>query len=239
MQTEFLTAIAVATVAGLMRGFAGVGSGMLMAPVFAILFGPIETVAIIVLMEGVVTVQLIPSVWRRIDWRIIGALGSVAALFMPLGSYVLTTVDTAVMSRAMAAIVLVLAIVLMTGWRYEGEKRLTATMAVGAISGTMMAATSLGNPPVMLYLLSSRDPAANNRANFTGYFAVTLTVLLIWMTGAGLIRSSSIWHAALLLPGFAGAAWLGARLFRKSSEALYRNLALGLLVCIGVFGLIR
>lgn len=51
------------------------------------------------------TVQLIPSVWRQIDWGIIGAMGSVAALFMPLGSYVLTTADTAVMSRAMAAIV--------------------------------------------------------------------------------------------------------------------------------------
>ncbi len=31
--------------AGLMRGFAGFGSGMLKSPVFAILFGPVETVA--------------------------------------------------------------------------------------------------------------------------------------------------------------------------------------------------
>ena len=33
------TAIGVTFVAGLMRGFAGFGSAMLMAPIFAILFG--------------------------------------------------------------------------------------------------------------------------------------------------------------------------------------------------------
>ncbi len=53
--------------AGLMRGFAGFGSGMLKSPVFAILFGPVETVAVIILMELVVTVQLMPSVLGDIE----------------------------------------------------------------------------------------------------------------------------------------------------------------------------
>lgn len=40
----FAIALIIAIIAGLMRGFAGFGSGMIMAPVFAILFGPVETV---------------------------------------------------------------------------------------------------------------------------------------------------------------------------------------------------
>ena len=47
---SLVIALGVTAVAGLMLGFAGVGSGMLMAPVFAILFGPIQTVAVIILM---------------------------------------------------------------------------------------------------------------------------------------------------------------------------------------------
>ena len=62
----------------------------------------------------------------------------------------------------------------MTGWRFEGEKRLPITAGVGAGSDALMAATSLGNPPVIVYLLSSRDPTIRNRANFAGYFAITL-----------------------------------------------------------------
>ena len=38
------TAIGVTLLAGLMRGFAGFGSAMLMAPIFAILFGSAEMV---------------------------------------------------------------------------------------------------------------------------------------------------------------------------------------------------
>ena len=31
-------------------------------------------------------------------------------------------------------------------------------------------------------------------------------------------------------------AWVGSRLFRRSSEALYRRVALGLLFCVGLYG---
>jgi uncharacterized membrane protein YfcA len=237
--TAFWIAVGVAGAAGLLRGFAGVGSGMLMAPVFAILFGPVETVVMIVLMEVVATAQLLPGVRREIDWRVVVPMGAVAAATMPAGSWLLVSLDPTLIARGIAAIVLIFSVVLMSGWRYRGEKRTATTMAVGAVSGAMMAATSLGNPPVMLYLLSSRDRAATNRANFTGYFAITLVALIAWMSFMQLIGWTAIWRAAAILPAFLAATWVGSRLFRKSSEALYRRLALTLLVCVGVYGMVR
>ena len=59
------------------------------------------------------------------------------------------------------------------------------------------------------------------------------------MTLAGLIDRSAVVTAALLLPGFMAAAWVGSRLFRKSSEALYRRVALALLFLVGLYGLLR
>ena len=239
LDSALIAAIAVSVAAGLMRGFAGVGSGMLMAPIFALLFGPVETVAMIILMEVVVTAQLMPSVHREIEWRVIAPMGGVAALFMPLGSWLLVSLDPALIGRGMALIVLGFSILLLTGWRYDGPKRLATSLGVGALSGVLMAATSLGNPPVMLYLLSSRDGAARNRANFTGYFAVTLVALILWMLASGLIGWPAALRVLLLLPPFMAAAWIGSRLFRKSSEQLYRRVALGILVCVGLYGLLR
>lgn len=234
-----LFALAIAGAAGLMRGFAGVGSGMLMAPFFVLLFGPVDTVAIIVLMELVVTAQLLPGLRGHVDWRVVAPMGLVAAAFMPLGTWLLLSLDAAAIARGMALVVLVFSAVLMTGWRYGGPKRLPVTLGVGAASGVLMASTSLGNPPVMIYLLSSQDGAAVNRANFTGYFAITLVTLIVWMTFLGLVSLGAVKQAAILLPLFMAAAWLGARLFRKSSELLYRRLALGLLICAGLYGLLR
>jgi uncharacterized protein len=59
----------------------------------------------------------------------------------------------------------------MAGCRYEGEEKLLPTLSVGAVSGALMAATSMGNPPVLLYMLAGQDSAARNRANIIAYFA--------------------------------------------------------------------
>ena len=236
---EVLIALGVAAAAGLMRGFAGVGSGMLMAPVFAILFGPVQTVAVIVLMEVVVTAQLLPGVRRQIDWNVIAPMGITAAVFMPAGSWILISLEPDLIARMIALVVVAFSLVLMIGWRYSGEKKLWMSAGVGAVSGVLMASTSVGNPPVMAYLLSGRDAAATNRANFTGYFAVTLAALITLMALTGLIDRRALLTAALLLPGFMAGAYVGSRLFRKSSEALYRRVALGLLLCVGLYGLLR
>ena len=239
LTTEILIAASVAVAAGLMRGFAGVGSGMLMAPFFAILFGPVQTVAIIILMEIVVTGQLLPGVHREIRWKVIAPMGVAAALLMPAGSWLLVTLDPELLARFIALVVLAFSIILMIGWRYDGEKKAWMSAGVGALSGVLIASTSLGNPPVMVYLLSGRDTAATNRANFTGYFAVTLVALIAMMAFTGLIDRNAVWTAVLLLPVFMAGAFVGSRLFRKSSEALYRRVALGLLFCVGCYGLLR
>jgi uncharacterized membrane protein YfcA len=235
----FLIAALVVVAAGFIRGFIGVGSGMLMAPVFAIVFGPRNTVAMIIMMDLVVTAQLLPTVYKKIEWRLIAPMGAVAALFMPAGSWLLVTLDEELMARGIALVVLIFVVLLMFDWRYEGEKRLATIMCLGAVSGVLLAATSLGNPPVILYLLSSRDSSATNRANFTGYFGITLIVALTLMTATGLVALPAVLHAALLLPLFMLSAWIGGRFFQRSSELLYRRVVLGLLFCVAVFGLLR
>ncbi len=130
-------------------------------------------------------------------------------------------------------------LVLITGWRYRGQKRLAPTMAVGAMSGTLMAATSMGNPPVLIYMLSGPDTAVTNRANIIAYFAVTQVILLLVMTAFGLMSWSPVWRALIFAPGFMLAAWLGSRMFHKSGEALYRRIALAFLFCAGLYGLLR
>ena len=235
----FGVAAAVALLAGFMRGFVGVGSGMLMAPVFAILFGPLSTVGMVIMLDAFVTAQMLPSVHRQIALRVILPMAAAAALLMPAGTWLLLSLDPRVMARCIAFIVLVFVLLLMTGWRYGGPKRLAATLGVGGLSGVLLAATSMGNPPVIVYFLSGPDTAAVNRANFTGYFAATLATVLVMMAARGLIDGATALRTALLLPVFAGAAWLGAKFFYKSTDRRYRQVALGLLLCVAVYGILR
>ena len=54
-------AIAAVFVAGLSRGFIGFGAGLIIIPALAILYGPIESVLIMTLIEVPATAYLLPT----------------------------------------------------------------------------------------------------------------------------------------------------------------------------------
>jgi uncharacterized membrane protein YfcA len=236
---DLAAAAATAAAAGLMRGFAGFGSGMLMAPIFAILFGPVDAVTMVTMLELFVSVQLIPQVLKETEWRFVAPLGLSAIVFMPVGVYVLGSADPALLTRVMAAVVLIFVALLLTGWRHYGEKKLLPTMVVGAASGAMMAATSMGNPPVLLYLLASEDRANTIRANIIAYFAVTQIVLLAVLGLMAMLAWPAVTRAMLMTPGYLIATFVGSRLFRQSDEKLYRRTTIALLLVIGTYGLLH
>lgn len=232
-------AMAAAVAAGVLRGFTGFGSGMLLAPVLSVLFGPQLTVPTVVGLELLVTVQLLPVAIRQSEWRFIAPAALAAVVGLPVGIYLLVTVDSGVMTRAIAGIVIVFAAIMAFGWRYRGAKRWPITLGVSGFSGAMMGATSLGGPAMVLYLLSGPDGAAANRANMIAWFAVAGPFLALLLYLNGVVGAAAAWHVLLLAPGFLIGSWLGARYFRHSSERLYRNMAFLLLFAAGLFGLLH
>ncbi len=230
-------AAVVATIAGLMRGFAGFGSAMMMAPVFALLFGPTAMIGIVTAIEMVVTIQLIPQAMRQCEWRFVGPLSVAAVLFLPLGGWLLVSIDADLLTKVVASIVLVFVLVLGSGWRYKGPKKLPITLGLGAVSGTMVATTSIGGPPVLIYMLAGSDRPAAVRANIIVYFAVITAFLLVQLWYQGLLDEGTAVRCALLAPPMVVAAFLGARSFRASSETLYRRIAFAFLFCVAMIGL--
>jgi hypothetical protein len=237
--TGFWLPAAVVLVAGLMRGFAGFGSAMLMAPVFAVLFGPTDMIATVVAIELAVSLQLFPAARRECDWRIIGPMSVVACLAMPFGAWLLASVDKGLIVKAVSGIIVVFVLIMATGLRYHGRRSVAGGMAVGAISGVMMATTSVGGPPVLMYLLAGNDPPTRHRANIIAYYMATQFPLILIMFWYGLAGVGSIARGLVLLPLMLAGAWIGRLLFNPQSERLYRNVALVILFAAGAFGLLR
>ncbi len=233
-------AVGVTLVAGLMRGFAGFGSAMLMAPIFAILFGSAEMVVTVVAIELVVSLQLFPQVRRHADWKTLTPMSVAACAAMPLGVWLLASVDKNTIVTAVSAVIVGFVVLMWTGWKYRGRRSPAASATVGALSGAMMATTSVGGPPVLLYLLSGNDPPQVNRANIVTYYFLTQFLLIVIVLATGVAGWDALARAVVLFPVMALGAWLGGRLFHGlASERLYRNVALAILFATGTFGLLR
>jgi uncharacterized membrane protein YfcA len=234
------TAVAVTLVAGLMRGFAGFGSAMLMAPIFAILFGSADMILTVVAIETIVSLQLFPQVRRHADWKTLAPMSIAACLAMPFGVWALASVDKGTIVTAVSAIIVGFVILMWLGWTYRGRRSPVASATVGALSGAMMATTSVGGPPVLLYLLSGNDPPAVNRANIVTYYFLTQFLLIAIVLLSGVAGWDALARAVVLFPMMVLGAWLGGRLFHGlASERVYRNVALGILFATGTFGLLR
>ena len=117
---------------------------------------------------------------------------------------------------------------------------LGANEGVRTESGAMMATTSVGGPPVLLYLLSGNDPPQVNRANIVTYYFLTQFLLIVIVLATGVAGIDALVRAVVLFPVMVLGAWAGGRAFHGlASERLYRNVALAILFATGLFGLLR
>ena len=235
---SFAVLAAVAALAGLVRGFAGFGAGLLMAPIFSLLLGPLAAVPILVLLDAVGSVQLLPGAIPLTRWRRIAALGIAAAVTIPLGGALLTSLDPELTRRVLSAIVLASAAALALGWRHRTEPSTPLLATTGAISGLLTGYGGIGGPPVILLHLSGPDAAPSSRANMISYFAVSQFLALLAFAFQGLLDPAALLRAALLTPPFLIAIRVGSRLFRSAGEAAYRRAALALLAASGIVGLL-
>lgn len=233
-----ILAAITAAVAGLMRGFAGFGSAILMAPVFAVLLGPVHMVPMVAAVELPMSLMLFLGARRDVEWRFVAPLAAVAMIAMPLGVWLLISLDAAMITKAVSIIVLLFVAVLATGWRYQGPRPKALTWGIGAISGAMMATTSVGGPPVLLYMLAANMPAVTIRANIVTYYLLTGFVLVAMVVSVAPSGLAAVIDAAVLLPVILVTSWLGSRLAGKAAEHTYRWIAYLFLTAAGLIGLL-
>lgn len=225
-------ALAIGALAGVIRGITGFGGAMVMSPPLALLLGPLLTVPVVLLLESLAAAPMLVQTRQLVRWRVIGPIIAAACVTVPLGTYILVSVDPQVMRRVIAAVVIVFSLLLLRGWRYSGEQRLATGVGLGAVSGAMVGATSMGGPPVILYLVAGPDPIDTTRANLT-YFvgAISLAgVAMMWLSGV--LGMRGLWLAAALAPGYYLGMVLGTRLFSRFNDIRFRRFTLVLMMMV-------
>lgn len=229
-----LSAVAIVIIAGLVRGTTGFGGAMLMTPILSGLFSPINAVVIALLLETAAALVMFPDALPKARWWTLVYLTLPAILTVPLGGYLLLTLDPSIARKIISGVVILFSSMLLFGFRYGGTPRVITSLALGSAVGVLLGATSVGAPPVILYLLSGPDSIAVTRANLTVFVTAISVIGLVMLAAAGAINGVLAITAAALTMPFLLSTWLGAKLFGRLSDAGVRRFALGLMLCVGV-----
>jgi uncharacterized membrane protein YfcA len=235
----FLILAITTLLGGVMRGFCGYGSGLLMAPVFNLLLPPTDVVVIILLLNLLTSLQMMPGILRHADWRLVLRLFVPALVGLPIGLYVLHSVDPLFIRRSVALLVVVVAALLLRGWYYRGRRGLPQDGLVGVSSGIMTAIGGIGGPPIILYLLSMQSLSASViRAVCLAFFSLSQISVLLPMAIAGTATARQGLYVLMLLPVAVLANFIGSLLHRWAqgkNQLLFRRVSLAFLLATGLF----
>ncbi len=237
MDLTILAAIGIVTMAGFVRGVTGFGGAMLMTPVLSVLIGPVPAVVTALILETAAALVMFPDALPKAQWRTLLYLTLPAVVTVPLGGYILLTLDPVIARKMIAAVVIIFSTMLLLGLRYSGSPRVVTSLALGSLVGVLLGATSVGAPPVILYLLSGPDSAAVTRANLTLFVTAISVIGLVMLTAAGAITATLAVSAVILTVPFLLATWLGGKFFARLSDPGVRRLALVLMLCVGIASL--
>lgn len=223
--------------AAIVRGFSGFGFSLLSITAISLLLPPREIVPSIFLLEVAASINMIPSIWREIDWRSIRwlLLGYVIAL--PLGTYALGNFPEPPMQLAMSIFVLSTAIMMLRGFRMTKAPGAAATTVTGAASGLFNGAFGIGGPPVVLFYFSSPAAAAVSRASVIAFFLSTDVLGFGKLAYDGLVTGQTFVQFLAWLPALLIGVWAGAHGFRRIDQALFRRFVLVILMALAVLTL--
>jgi uncharacterized membrane protein YfcA len=223
--------------AGLVRGFAGFGSGMIIMPVAATVLDPVAAIIFMLMAELLGPLPNLPAAWRD------GARGDAGRLVLglvvavPAGVLCLTLLSPDAFGWIVSLAVLTLLALLMAGWRYHGVLTPRLTIGTGALGGFMGGFAGIPGPPVIMLYMSSLLPISVIRANFLLYLLAFDVVMIAVFWGWGLF----VWQAAVLglIAGVPNviANMIGARLFDPRADVLFRRVAYLIIATSAIIGL--
>ena len=228
----------VGFVAGMARGFSGFGAALIFIPVASAAVGPRLAAPVLLVIDSIGALPMLPWAWRRAEHGAVLLLSLGALLIIPLGTMALAGLEPVTLRWGISGTILLLLMLLVSGWRYAGRPHWATTLVVGGVSGFLNGAAQIGGPPVVAYLLGRANATAQDlRANIVLYFAYATVGSTIAFIVAGLFSTRVAILSLAAGPAYLAGILLGMRIFGLASPQTFRRVCYGLIALAALLGL--
>jgi uncharacterized protein len=235
--SALLALAATSFVAALARGFSGFGNALIFVPLASALVGPRTAAPLLLIVDGILTLGFIPRAWRLANKREVGAMALGATAGVPVGTWLLTSIDPTIIRWAIVVLAALALALLISGWRYHGKPTAMMTVMVGSLAGLSGGAAQIAGPPVVVYWLGGAMAATAVRANVLLYLAISALITAVSYLAAGLLTESIFVLAVVTGPSYGLGLLVGSRLFGFASETTFRRTCYALIAMAIVLGL--
>jgi uncharacterized membrane protein YfcA len=228
---------AIAFVSGTARGFSGFGSALVFMPLASSMAAPRLVAALLLIIDFVAAAPLVPNAWKHADRKATAVMVFGALIGVPIGTYFLSRLDPVTTRWIISAFVCGLLMLLLSGWRYRGKDFPALSIGIGGLSGFCSGLAQTGGPPIVGYWLGRPIASVIARANVLLFFGASDFFSVVSYAMAGLITADAIRFSFLVGPVYALGILLGASLFGRAGETVFRITCYVLIAAAVIIGL--
>src|SRR3982075_3830717 len=228
---------AIALVSGIARGFSGFGSALIFMPLASSIAAPRLVAALLLITDFIGSAPLIPNAWKQADRKATAIMALGALVGVPIGTWLLSRLEPGTTRWVISVFVFALLLLLLSGWRYRGKDHAAISIGIGGLSGFCSGLAQTGGPPIVGYWLGRPIASVIARANILLFFGASDFFSVISYALTGLITADAIRFSLLVGPVYAIGVGIGAALFGRASEALFRAICYALIAAAVIIGL--
>lgn len=214
---SFALAFAALFLAAAAHAVTGFGYVLLAVPLLAFIFDPHTAVAAAVLASTLVALAAGVRERRHVDVPAFRRLTLAALAGIPVGLYVFTRVDAAVLLVIIGVITILTTAVLASPLTLPSGR--ATDVVAGAASGALVTTTGTNGPPLVLALQARRLPPVTSRATLQALFTVQGAVAAVGLALTGQVT----WLVLAIL----GLSILASLLGWRVGDAIFRRLTPG------------
>lgn len=229
--------VAAIVAAGLVRGFTGFGSALIIMPAAASVLDPFAALAFLTVVEFWGPLPNLRAALRTGQRSEALRLLAGAAIGLPAGLWALSMLNPALFGWGVSLIVLCMLALVMSGWRYSGTLRPPMVLGVGGLGGFLGGIAGVPGPPVIMLYMASGLGIAVIRANFLLYLLGIDLMMVSVLLVSGLLEPLAVTAGLICVPLYMLANVAGAWLFDPGAERIFRAVAYLVIAASAILGL--
>ena len=230
-----LAGMGVVAVGSAIQGLTGFGFSLFSAPLLSLLFPAREAIPMLCLFSVFINLTVLIHARQGLHLRWVLPLTIAGLVGVPIGVRLLLIAERDTLEIIIGALAASGALIYLTGAGLRKTRHETLTMIpVGLLSGAMSGSTTMGGPPVVLFLSNQRVGVSQFRATLAFYFLVLNGVGVPAYMTSGLMTGDVWQRSALLAPGVVLGTLVGFWLASKIRPEPFRKAALVLVLVLGL-----
>lgn len=220
---QYLYALVVLAIAYFVRGIAGFGSGLIAIPLLLMWFPLLLAVPLVVALDYLASASQGIKDRQSICWREIWPLLPFALLGVAGAIYLLQTVDSRLLLKALAVFIILYALYSLSGKNPESAHSRWWAVPAGGLGGVIGTAFGTGGPFYVVYLQMRRLDKTQFRATFAAIFLLDGANRLAGYFISGMLTLQFLKLLAMALPVMLAGIYLGGKVHTTVSQETFRR----------------